>query len=78
MKKIFVVLMVFAMSIAPVFAGEALAVGEGTNAFSVDSIAKIVTLCTGIIPGALIAIKFMIDIVSAYYHREQMNLTTTT
>ena len=63
--------MVVAMSIAPVFAGEALEVGEGTGAFSVTSISKIVTLATGIIPGALIAIKFMFDVVSAYYHREQ-------
>lgn len=71
MKKFFVVLMVVAMSIAPVFAGEALEVGEGTGAFSVTSISKIVTLATGIVPGALIAIKFMFDVVSAYYHREQ-------
>ena len=69
MKKFFVVLMVVAMSIAPVFAGD-LAI-EGDNGFTISSIGKIVTLATGLVPGALIAIKFMVDVVSAYYHREQ-------
>lgn len=70
MKKLFVVLMVLAMSLAPVFAGELTVEGNGSS-ITFGSIGQIVVLCTGIIPGALIAIKFMIDIVSAYYHREQ-------
>lgn len=71
MKKFFVVLMVLAMSIVPVFAGDAIEISSGGQTLSFQSLSQIVVLCTGIIPGALIAIKFMIDIVSAYYHREQ-------
>lgn len=67
-KKLFVVFMVMAMIVAPVFAGE---IKLGDSSQSITSIGKIITLCTGVIPGALIAIKFMVDVVSAYYHREQ-------
>lgn len=67
-KRIFMVLMVLAVMVAPMFAGS-VTIGEGSG--SVQSIARIVTLCTGTIPGAVIAIKFMLDIVKAYMHREQ-------
>lgn len=63
------VLMVLAVMVAPMFAGS-VTIG-GDSGTSVSSIAKIVTLCTGTIPGAVIAIKFMLDIVKAYMHREQ-------
>lgn len=68
-KRIFMVLMVLAVMVAPMFAGS-VTIGSESGG-TVDSIAKIVTLCTGTIPGAVIAIKFMLDIVKAYMHREQ-------
>lgn len=65
-RKLFMILMVMAVVVAPMFADAT----EGELA-DVSSIGKLVTLCTGIVPGCVIAIKFMLDIVSAYMQRDQ-------
>lgn len=71
-KKFLVILMaLLALSVVPVFAGELTISGAGSESIKFSALGQIITLCTGIIPGALIAIKFMLDVVSAYYHREQ-------
>lgn len=68
MKKFFVVLFVLALITAPVFAESTASSGQA----KIDSALKnIVTLCTGVIPGAIISIKFIFDIVNAMLHREQ-------
>lgn len=69
MKKIIFLLVAFMMLTTPVFA-ETLTIDGLTNT-GTNPIKQIVVLCTGVIPGAIISIKFIFDIVSAMMHREQ-------
>lgn len=69
-KKVFLFLMIFAIVASQVFAADTITVGDGTTGFEINSLARMVTLMTGIIPGVLIAIKFMYDVVVAYFSRD--------
>ena len=69
-RTVFMVAMIFMLAVAPVLA-DGLNDTATENGIDVSPLYRVVLLCTGIIPGAFIAIKFFIDIIKAYAHREQ-------
>lgn len=71
MKKFVMVAMMLLLALAPMFAdGLSDSAMTGDNRINVSPLYRIVLLCTGIIPGSFIAIKFFIDIIKAYARRD--------
>lgn len=69
-KKLFFVLLVVLVAASPIFASDTDTMTIGTSV-NITSIPKIIAIVTGVVPGGFIAIKFIIDILTAYAHREQ-------
>lgn len=69
-RNVVMVAMMLLLAVAPVFA-DGLNDSATQNGIDVSPLYRIVLLCTGIIPGAFIAIKFFLDVLKAYAHREQ-------
>ena len=64
-RNVVMVAMMLLLAVAPVFA-DGLNDSATQNGIDVSPLYRIVLLCTGIIPGAFIAIKFFLDVLKAY------------
>lgn len=70
MKRFFSIMCVLLIACTFVFAAQDAEAGDDTSGVSA-AILNVVAICTGVVPGAVVAAKFIFDLVKAYISKEQ-------